>query len=41
VVALHSTGQTREAQAVLGQALKRMPGDRALLELKGQLAAQR
>jgi len=41
VVALHSNGQTREAQAVLGQALKRMPGDRALLELKGQLAAQR
>jgi Flp pilus assembly protein TadD len=41
VVALHSNGQTRAAQAVLGQALKRMPGDRALLELKGQLAAQR
>jgi len=41
VVALHSTGQTREAQAVLGQALKRMPGDRALLELKGQLAVAR
>jgi len=39
VVALHSAGQTREAQAVLGQALKRMPGDRGLLELKGQLAA--
>jgi hypothetical protein len=38
-VALHSAGQTREAQAVLGQALKRMPGDRGLLELKGQLAA--
>jgi Flp pilus assembly protein TadD len=41
VVALHSAGQTREAQAVLGQALKRMPGDRGLLELKGQLAVAR
>jgi len=41
VVALHSSGQAREAQAVLGQALKRMPGDRGLLELKGQLAAAR
>jgi Flp pilus assembly protein TadD len=37
VVALHSAGQTRDAQAVLGQALKRMPGDRSLLELQGQL----
>jgi predicted CXXCH cytochrome family protein len=41
VVALHSAGQTREAQAVLGQALKRMPGDPGLLELKGQLATAR
>jgi len=41
VVALHSAGQTREAQAVLAQALRRMPGDRGLLELKGQLAAPR
>ncbi len=40
-VALHSTGQTREAKAVLGQALKRMPGDRGLLQLQGQLAATR
>ncbi|NTV86003.1 MAG: tetratricopeptide repeat protein [Burkholderiaceae bacterium] len=39
VVALHSAGQAREAQAVLGQALKRIPGDRSLLDLKGQLAA--
>ena len=39
VVALHSAGQTREARAVLGKALKRMPGDRGLLELQGQLAA--
>jgi predicted CXXCH cytochrome family protein len=39
VVALHSAGQTREAQTVLGQALKRIPGDRGLLELKGQVAA--
>jgi Flp pilus assembly protein TadD len=39
VVALHSAGQTRDAQTVLGQALQRMPGDRGLLELKGQLAA--
>lgn len=41
VVALHSAGQTREAHAVLVQALKRMPGDRGLLELKEQLAAGR
>jgi predicted CXXCH cytochrome family protein len=39
VVALHSAGQDRDAQAVLGQALKRMPGDRSLLELQGQLKA--
>ena len=39
VVALHSDGQTREARAVLGKALKRMPGDRGLIELQGQLAA--
>jgi hypothetical protein len=37
--ALHSAGQTREAHAALGQALKRMPGDRGLLERKEQLAA--
>lgn len=40
VVALHSAGQTRDARAVLGQALKRMPGDRGLLELMGQLEAR-
>lgn len=39
VVALHSDGQTREARSVLGKALKRMPGDRSLIELQGQLAA--
>jgi tetratricopeptide (TPR) repeat protein len=39
VVALHSAGRTRDAQTVLGQALKRLPGARGLLELKGQLAA--
>lgn len=38
VVALHSAGQPREAQAVLGQALKRMPGHHGPLELKGHLA---
>ncbi|MBT9538937.1 MAG: NapC/NirT family cytochrome c [Thiobacillus sp.] len=39
VVALHSNGQTRAAQAALRQALSRMPGEPVLIELKGQLAA--
>jgi predicted CXXCH cytochrome family protein len=36
-VALHSIGRTREALAVVGGALKRAPGDRALSELQIQL----
>ncbi len=38
-VALHSAGRTGEALALIDKALERAPGDRALRELRMQLAA--
>lgn len=40
VVALHSAGRAREARTVLGQSLRRMPGDPRLLTLQDQLAGE-
>jgi predicted Zn-dependent protease len=37
-VALHSAGRKREARTVVDAALKRSPGDRALSDLRAQLA---